>query len=291
MGVGNEPFPGSWAIASGALTRWELRHDYRRILPDVYVRRGVVLDAAGRAKAASHWAKGQGVLVGLSAAALHGCRWLDPEASAEITLPTPRHAPAGIVSRRELIADHEMCWIDGFRVTNAARTGFDLGRRHDRIPAVILLDALCGATGTDPAQIAALADRRRGARGVRRLRELLDLVDGGAESPQETRTRLMLIDDGLPRPTTQIRIRDTTGRVVARADLGWEPWRVAVEYDGAHHWNDAAQRAWDIERAELVRELGWRMVRVSSAQLRTRPWMICDRVRAALAASGAPTEH
>jgi len=33
---------------------------------------------------------------------------------------------------------------------------------------------------------------------------VLEMMDGGAESPQETRTRLLLVGDGLPPPQTQI---------------------------------------------------------------------------------------
>ncbi|CAM2743072.1 endonuclease domain-containing protein [Skermania piniformis] len=289
MRAADEPFPGSWAVAAGSVSRWELRHNYDRVYPDVYVRKGVTLDPVARAKAAVHWAKGDAVLVGRSAAAMHACRWLDPDRPAEIALRAHHRTPPGIVGRRDSIAARDICHIDGFRVTTPVRTGYDLGRRLDRTAAVILLDALCQATGIGPDQIGAYADEHSGGRGVRRLRAALDLVDAGAESPQETRTRLVLVDDGLPRPSTQVRIRDAVGRVVARVDLAWESWRVAVEYDGAQHWTDESQRTWDIERAELLRELGWCVVRVNSEQLRSRPWLICDRVRAALRRAGAPS--
>ncbi|AOW91817.1 hypothetical protein BFN03_01525 [Rhodococcus sp. WMMA185] len=62
-----------------------------------------------------------------------------------------------------------------------------------------------------------------------RLRNVLGLVDPGAESPPETRTRFLLIRAGLPAPSTQIPIADLSGRIFARADMGWERWRVLVE--------------------------------------------------------------
>ncbi len=287
MGVGDDPFPGSWAVRSGALTPWELRHDYDRVFPDVYVRKGVALDAAGRARAAAHWTKGRAVLVGRSAAALHGARWLDADRPAELALPNCSRAPAGIRCRQDRIPPVECTSIDGFTVSTPARTAFDLGRREHREPALILLDSLCRATGLQTDEIEAVVESHPRARGLRRLREVLPLVDGGAESPQETRTRLLLIEDGLPTPTTQIQVRQPSGRIVARVDLGWEEWRVAVEYDGTQHWTEESQRTWDIEREELLRELGWRVIRVSSEQLRTRPWVICERVRDALTAAGA----
>ncbi|WP_433630804.1 endonuclease domain-containing protein [Nocardia sp. CA-120079] len=172
-------------------------------------------------------------------------------------------------------------------MTTPARTAFDLGRRLSRENAVVVLDALCAATGLRTEEVIELSDLHPGARGIARLREVLPLVDGGAESPQESRTRLLLIDNGLPRPETQIVVRDHYGTFVARVDIGWEQWKVAVEYDGAQHWTDPAQRSKDIDRHAELNALGWLVIRVSADQLRTRPHIILDRVRTALRTQGA----
>ncbi len=128
-----------------------------------------------------------------------------------------------------------------------------------------------------------LADRHRGARGVSRLRTALDLTDSGAESPQESRLRLIIVGGGLPPPETQIEFRDLRIRV----DMGWREWKVAVEYDGVQHWTDAKQRAWDIERIELLETAGWVVVRVSAAML-ARPAILVERIRGKLRAAGCP---
>ena len=52
---------------------------------------------------------------------------------------------------------------------------------------MIRLDALMHATEVKVADIELLADRHRGARGLVQLRQALPLVDGGAESPYETK--------------------------------------------------------------------------------------------------------
>ena len=85
-----------------------------------------------------------------------------------------------------------------------------------------------------------LAERHRGVRGLVQLRQALHLVDGGAESPYETKTRLVLLSGGLPRPPTQIEVRNEWGVAIARIDMGWEEWKVGVEFDGAQHWTDPA---------------------------------------------------
>ncbi|MEV5838956.1 DUF559 domain-containing protein [Nocardia sp. NPDC052112] len=287
MGVLDEVFVGSWAVAAGLVTRWELRHNFVRVFPDVYMRKGGSLDARGRARAAAHWAKGDGVLIGCSAAAMHHTKWLDGDRSAEIARSGHCRPPSGIRAVRSVIEPSECCDVDGFTVTTPARTAFDLGRRLPRDRAVPILDALCAATGLEPSEVAAFASRHPGARFLNRLRTTLTFVDPGAESPPETHTRLLLIDDGLPRPETQLVIRDHYGEFVARVDLGWRKWRVAVEYDGAHHWTDPTQRTKDIDRIARIEALGWRVVRLNAALLHHRPHVILDRVRTALTTQGA----
>jgi very-short-patch-repair endonuclease len=105
----------------------------------------------------------------------------------------------------------------------------------------------------------------------------LALVDGGAESPKETELRLLLVRDGLPRPTTQIKV----GR--RRVDMGWPECQVGVEYDGEQHWTDPRRHAEDIERLEFLAGQGWLIIRVSARQLRYGRPGIVMRVRRALA--------
>jgi hypothetical protein len=121
------------------------------------------------------------------------------------------------------LADDEVHTVRGMRVTTAARTAFDIGCGLPVAKAVPILDALLNATGVKLADVITLADRHSRGRGIRRLRAALELVDGGAESPQETRVRLLLVGAGLPTPETQIEFRDLRIRV----DMGWREWEVA----------------------------------------------------------------
>jgi hypothetical protein len=106
-------------------------------------------------------------------------------------------------------------------------------------------------------------------------------MNAGAESPKESWLRLVLIDAGLPLPTTQIRVTD--GEFVAYLDMGWEPQLVAVEYDGDHHRLDRRQYAKDIRRSEKLEQLGWHVIRVIKED---RPREIVERVSRALARRG-----
>jgi hypothetical protein len=173
-------------------------------------------------------------------------------------------------------------------VTSPPRTVFDLGRRTGLVPAVIAIDSLVRATGLTVDEVQPLVEAHRGARGLKQLRQALALVDAGAESPQETRTRLAIIAADLPGPRTQIAVHNEWGAVLARIDMGWEEWRVGVEYDGAQHWTDPRIRAKDIDRTAELERRGWRIIRVSADLLRNRPDIVIARIREALRAAGYP---
>jgi very-short-patch-repair endonuclease len=273
------PFVGSQALERGTVTRRQLRTRYRRVFRDVYISRDAELTA--RAKARAAWLSTGATLAGMSAAAVLGTKWLDAAAPAEI-VRADRHGQRGILVRSYELPDDEVCTVGGIRVTTAARTAFDIGRGLPVVKAVPILDALLNATGIKPAEVLTLADRHRRARGIRRLRGALELADGGAESPQETRVRLLLVAAGLPKPETQIEFRDLHIRV----DMGWREWKVAVEYDGIQHWENRYQRSWDIERIALLEAAGWIVIRIS-AEMLSRPEAIVERVKAKLRERGA----
>ena len=127
-----------------------------------------------------------------------------------------------------------------------------------------------------------------GVRRARQLRQTLSLVDGGAESPYESLTRLLLIQAGFPRPETQILVVDEYGFVVARIDMGWRQYLVGVDFEGAHHWTDPRQRTRDAERYNLLPALGWTDIRVTSGMLHNQLQAFFDRVGVALIARGCP---
>jgi hypothetical protein len=281
------PFVGTDAVRAGTVTERELRQRCTRVYRNVYQRRGSELTARDRALAAWLWSGKQAVVAGNSAAALLGAEWVDPRAPAELITDRKRPPPL-IITRNETLLAGETTAVEGIPVTSPPRTAFDLGRRPGLQTAVIRIDALARATGLTLDDVQPLIDTHRGARGMKQLRRVLPLVDAGAESPQETRTRLVLIAGGLPRPQTQIMVHDDWGWVLARIDMGWEDWLVGVEYDGPQHWTDPRVRANDIERTAKLERRGWRLVRVSSELLSYRPHVIVARARDALRAAGCP---
>jgi hypothetical protein len=281
------PFRAAEAIDTGALTFRELRRFHRAEFPAIWVPRGVDLSLAQRARAAWLWSGRAGVVSGLAASALLGAKWIDDDVVVEL-IHSNRRPPTGIAVHSDTLRPNEIRCVADLPVTTPARTAFDLGRRMTVDDGVQRIDALMNATGLLPDAVVAVMERHPHVRGVRRLRETLELVDAGAESPYESMTRLLLIRAGFPRPQTQITVFDEWGAVFARIDLGWPEYRVGVDFEGAHHWTDPGQRSWDVERFAKLPDYGWIDERLTSGILHNRPQYFLDRVGAALISRGCP---
>jgi very-short-patch-repair endonuclease len=256
-----EPFLGSSALASGALTRFQLRRNYRPIMPNVYLDRQIEPSLRHRTMAAYLWSGRRAVIAGLAASAIHGAKWVDDDATVELIWKNAR-SPQGVLTRDDLLLQGEFDWHAGLPVTTPVRTAFDLGRR-DRIGmAVARLDALGAVTRFKPCDVLDVAALHRHARGLRQLDRTLDLMDAGAESPKETWLRLLAIGAGYSRPRTQIPVPKPDGWGNYYLDMGWEDTMLALEYDGGQHWDDPKRIAYDINRAEYLHDIGWTVVRV-----------------------------
>jgi hypothetical protein len=277
----DDVFRGSEALRQGELTPYRLRTDFRPIYPDVYVAKYAAPSLRTRSVAAWLWSGRRGVLAGLAAAALHGSSWIDDDESVEMVWRNP-HPPAGVVTCSRRLDGDELARVAGLPVTTPARTAFDLARQLPTDEGVARLDALKRAKSFSIEEVLLLVKRYPGARGLRRLRSALSLVDGGAASPKETWLRLLLIKAGLPVPTTQIPVQENW-RCIGVLDMGWEKYKVAVEYDGDHHRSDRRQYARDQWRLRKLEELGWIIVRVIAED---KPDDVVRRVREALRRHG-----
>lgn len=230
---------------------------------DVYVPDGTEITAVVRAQAAWLWSRRRAVIGGLAAAALHGSKWVDPGLSVDLYHDN-RHRLPGLNPRAEQLGDDEICTAAGVPVTTPARTALDLACWHPLVKAVASVDALARATDVTIPEIGLLAERQRGRRGITRARRVIGLVDAGAQSPKESWLRTLLVEAGLPRPQTQIPIRDGFGKAIAYLDMGWPAFKIAVEYDGDHHRTQRSQYSYDIRRLEMLQRRGWTVIRVTA---------------------------
>jgi hypothetical protein len=162
-------------------------------------------------------------------------------------------------------------WVDmaGLRPAHGRPTIDDL---------VVLADAILAVWPDLHADLAAEVERRKGARGIRALREALLLVRVGSASPMESRARLGFVRAGLPEPELNQNVFDDQGRWLARVDMLWRKQRVVVEYEGDQHRTDRIQWQRDIERTRRLEAAGWRVIRISADDL-TDPVRWAELVR------------
>lgn len=274
-------FLGSEAVAEGTISRHRLGR-CPRIYPDVYLPADRPAPALrDRIGGAWLWSRRRGVIAGVAASALHGARWVDDDVVVEMLLRNGR-PPRGVIARNETVADDELTFAGRLPVTTPARTAFDLARHLPRGQALARLDALMRATPFQAERVLVLAQRYPGARGLRQLRELLPLVDGGAASPKESWLRLLLIDAGFPVPTTQIPVH-INQRLFAMLDMGWEEFGVAAEYDGDQHRTDRREYVRGERRQRTLPQLGWLTVKVIAED---RADEVIGRVHGALRSRG-----
>jgi hypothetical protein len=131
-------------------------------------------------------------------------------------------------------------------------------------------------------QLTDLLDRRAGRWGLRRVRKAFDLVDGRSESPPESWVRVACALAALPAPVPQFEVVHQ-GRWLARVDLAWPAHRVVVEYEGEHHF-EGMQIVKDDARLARLDAAGWRVIRLSAADLRVMDDVV-RRIAEALAAA------
>ncbi|MGV0794644.1 hypothetical protein [Mycolicibacterium sp. XJ1819] len=277
-----EVFLGSEALVRGDVTEHELRRWYRPIFRDVYLDKRVQPSLRDRTTGAWLRTRRDGVIAGAAASALHGASWVEPDIPIEVISSRLRRQD-GLIVRTEMLASDEITWASKLPVTTRERTAFDLGRYLPREEAVARLDALMRVREFAIEDVLLLANRHSGARGLKSLRRVLPLVDGGADSPRETWLRLLYIDAGLPAPTTQIPVVDAKGRLIRMLDMGWEDYLVGSEYDGSRHQTERRRYVKDARVMRTLRAMGWIVDQVIKED---RPDDIVARAREALLSRG-----
>lgn len=187
---------------------------------------------------------------------------------------------------RELLPGQELVQRGMWRCLPPAEAAVDLIRFGDRDEAVVLLDGLVRAGLASLDDIRATAAALPSCRGSAQARWVASMADGLAESPQETRLRVVLRRGGLPPPVAQHRVFDADG-FVARVDFAYPDLKLAIEYDGLWHAGREAFLA-DRRRLNRLTAAGWLVVHVTVDDLR-RPSRLIARIRASRAQRLAAT--
>lgn len=234
------------------------------------------------ARAVGLVAPGQAVFGGLTAASWWSMRGplAGPDDPVELLLP-PKvrwNAGPGVLVRTATTSDDVA--TDGALVyTDRTRTALDLIRRGSLDDAVVMLDRLVHHRAAFLGDVREAVGRLPRCRGSAQARQVAALADGLAQSPPETRLRLLIHRSGLPIPIAQYVVRHD-GRSVAEVDFGFPEHKLAVEYDGAWH-GQPGQLTLDRARMNRLLRAGWRVLFVTAADMRD-PAALIARIAEAL---------
>ncbi|MCP2029959.1 hypothetical protein L1277_000023 [Okibacterium sp. HSC-33S16] len=174
------------------------------------------------------------------------------------------------------------------RLTTVERTWCDLARFLSLTHLVAAGDYLIRRRRplTSMKRLARAVDACRGRRGAKNLRAALALLNDRAESPKESVLRVELVLAGLPTPELNVDVLDRHGTFIARVDMMFREHRLILEYEGIQHLLTADQWERDIQRTRQLEAEGWRVIRVTAADLRD-PRTLIGLVHAHLARTPA----
>ena len=204
-----------------------------------------------------------------SAALLHGLPLWEAAAVTHVfqRSSASRDRSSEIVRHTPFPLPEDVVVLDGIPATTLGRTAWDCARYLRALGGLVIVDAALRA-GVQRADLEARAAAAARGRGSARGMAVLRLADGGAESAWESACRFTLLRAGLPVPQTQIPVATRLGTFWA--DLGWEEWKVLLEYDGRTKYVGRSTEEFMREkrRHDAVVEEGWRMLRVTRDDVR-----------------------
>jgi hypothetical protein len=215
---------------------------------------------------------------GWTAAWLHGLD-VEPCRPIEVTEPSGNGRRVGARQRRAARASEEIVRRRGLPATSPLRTVVDLGRRDPITEGVLAADLFLYARLVSIKQFREYVAAHSGAKGISRLRRVVELAEPKTESAMETRLRMLLVLAGLPRPQVQIPLCDSDGRWLGRPDLLYRDQRLAIEYDGGNHRDRLVD---DNRRQNRLIGAGYRLLRFTAADVYGSPAAIVMQVSGSL---------
>jgi very-short-patch-repair endonuclease len=273
------PFTTAEAARAGVSTSALRGGRWRHVFRNVWVH-SEVEDSRETRLAATRLVLGEHAFVcGLTAAWLYGIDARDKRWDRVwVGCPTGRRLRTrpGCYTKEVTVDVTDLDLVNGVLLTIPVRTLYDCARWLRPPERIVVADALAHDGLVTADELSAYRNSHRGIRHVTRVDEVLRMLEPLSESPMESRLRYLLVAAGLPRPTAQHVVRDAAGNFVARLDLAYPGCRLAIEYDGAFHWE---QRREDDRRRDGVRARGWTVLVVSGSDLRGRGEAVVERVR------------
>ncbi|WP_287033073.1 hypothetical protein [Mycobacterium sp.] len=215
-----------------------------------------------------------------TAAALYG---FDTERSSRLHILDPgvRMRPsAGLMVHQRVGAPLRR--VEGRLATAPAWTVIEVARSLPRPRALATLDAALHIRACSTGELDAATREQKGRRGIVKVRELICYADGRAESPMESETRLVFIDNQVPKPELQYSIVDQYGKLW-RVDFAWPEAMVFAEYDSVQWHLGREALMHDRQKTARLQECGWLSIPVTVDDVRDDPVGLADRLKFHLA--------
>ncbi|HET7338359.1 MAG TPA: DUF559 domain-containing protein [Candidatus Dormibacteraeota bacterium] len=183
-----------------------------------------------------------------------------------------------MIHRRAITKD-DVVRIRGLPATGIERTLAELCGRSTLTEGVVIVDTAMHAGLARLASLRSWTIGSAGFHGIDNLRNVLDYAEPAAESPMESRLRMVLVLAGLPRPRVQVPIHDRWRRFIGRPDLYYEQVRLGIEYDGGNHRDSLAE---DNRRQNRLLNAGVQLLRFTAGDVMGNPEWVVTQVRAML---------
>ena len=273
------PFTTADAIASGITPTQLQSRNFRQVFRGVWVPQELEDTRDLRLASARLVIPPRGRLCGLTAAWVRGAdvrRQDDLDVHVGFARGERIRSRPGIVVCQETLDDDDIVVVDGIRLTSPVRTAFDCLRWLRRPEGIVVADSLTHLGLLDVEELRSYFASKKRLRNLRIGERMVDLIEPLTESPMETRTRIALIDGGVPRPQPQYEVHRADGRLAGRLDFAYPEAKLGVEYDGADHWK---QRREDDRRRAAIRACGWEVLVYSADDVFKTPWAMCAEVR------------
>lgn len=192
--------------------------------------------------------------------------------------PDTRIERTGVTGHRRAARPEDVVEFDGVSMSSAPRNWLELAECCSHRELVVLGDQFVRRPyeryegRSEPyatiQELHDVLDATRRVRGRRVAQAALQDVRRGADSPPETLLRLALLEAGLPEP--ELQVPAIPGWFWSpRADMGYPRWKIAIQYEGATHYDPEQHRA-DQYRDNVFRSEGWLVMHVNSDDLGAR---------------------
>jgi very-short-patch-repair endonuclease len=222
-----------------------------------------------------------------TAALLHGVPlpWnVESAPRLHIALAAPARAPhaRGIVGHELEVDESDVIMTHGLRATGPARTWCDLGevlRLKDLVAAGDYFINRNLPLATVHELHVAAADFL-GRRGVRVVRQSLELLDDRSESRPESILRVIIVQGGLPTPLVNHQIVDSMSGRQVRPDFRFDEYKTVLEYQGDYHRTKIQWRK-DMTRRSRLEADGWKVMELNWDDLQ-EPHELVRRIRTLL---------